>query len=52
VWADDSQYDGYYKGGMKEGKGKFTWKDGSSYMGDFHQNNLHGQGLYLWGEDR
>ena len=48
VWPDGAKYEGEYKYGKKEGKGKFHWSDGSSYEGDFLNNNIHGYGIYKW----
>ncbi len=35
VWPDGSKYEGDFKKGKKEGKGKFIWADGSRYEGEF-----------------
>lgn len=35
IWADKAKYEGEYRNGMKEGKGKFIWADGSQYEGEF-----------------
>lgn len=38
-------YEGEYKGGKKNGFGKFVWTDKSSYEGNFRENYLDGKGI-------
>ena len=44
VWPDGARYEGKYKDGKKEGKGKLTFADGSYYEGEFMQNEISGMG--------
>jgi len=44
VWPDNSRYEGVFKAGKKQGKGKFYWADGSRYEGEFYENNIEGYG--------
>ncbi len=47
MWPDGAIYQGDYKNGKKEGKGKFIWSDGATYEGDFSDNNIHGLILFF-----
>ena len=47
---DGTTYEGYYKNGLKHGKGVLKVIDGSYYEGDFRFNKLEGEGLYVWHE--
>lgn len=40
----ESTYEGYYKNGIREGKGKFSHKDGTIKYGDFENGQLMGYG--------
>jgi hypothetical protein len=44
LWNDGACYEGEYKQGKKNGKGKFTWADGSIFVGEFSDNKISGQG--------
>ena len=35
-------YDGQYKNGKKEGRGKFQWADGAVYVGSWKNNKMDG----------
>ena len=37
-----------YFGGMKHGKGTYSWNNGSVYSGDWENNKITGQGVYKW----
>ena len=41
-------YEGYYKDGIKEGKGTEIQKDGTKYEGYFHKNSYHGKGIITY----
>lgn len=38
TWPDGSHYSGYYKNGLKHGRGTFIWIDNAKYVGDFEKN--------------
>ena len=42
------RYDGDFKNGLPDGKGKFILKDGSSYEGDFVSGRPRGHGTFRW----
>ena len=43
------EYEGEFKKGKKEGKGKIIYKqNGDWYEGDFSKNNFNGNGHYFW----
>ena len=43
------EYEGEFKKGKKEGKGKIIYKqNGDWYEGDFSNNNFNGNGHYFW----
>ena len=44
---DGSIYQGQFKDGKKNGKGKITWRDNSYYEGDFVNNYYEGYGVYI-----
>jgi hypothetical protein len=44
VWPDGAKYEGKYKEGKKDGKGKLTFADGSYYEGEFSTNEICGFG--------
>jgi len=54
IWKDSgSKYAGYWKNGMKHGRGTLTWGQntkwaGDKYIGDFYENERHGQGKYIY----
>lgn len=48
IWNDGAKYEGIYKNGKKNGKGKFEWPDGSYYLGEFVENEIEGEGNYFW----
>ncbi len=39
-------YEGEFRAGKKNGRGRFTWTDGSYYEGEFRDNELEGEGTY------
>ena len=45
IWSDGAKYEGEFKEGKKNGKGKFVWNDNSTYEGDFRDNSLEGYGI-------
>lgn len=45
--ADGSSYEGFYKDGKKNAKGKYVWSDGSFYDGDWVENKITGKVLHL-----
>ena len=53
VWGDDSKYTGdkytgYWKDGLREGQGTYTWANGEKYEGTFVGNRFSGTGTMLW----
>ncbi len=42
ICIDGTTYEGDYKDGMKDGKGKMVFEDLSIYIGDFVSNNIEG----------
>lgn len=43
-----TKYEGQFRAGYRQGKGKITWPDGSGYEGEFLMNNLEGKGTFTW----
>ena len=41
---------GEFRGGMMNGRGKYTWSNGIVYEGDFLNNEIIGNGTYTWPE--
>ncbi len=41
VYPDGSTFKGYFKQGVKEGKGHVLFKDGSWFKGDFVNDKMH-----------
>ena len=44
-WIDGTNYEGQYKDGKKNGKGRFVWSDQSIYEGKLKDNMLEGYGI-------
>ena len=50
--TDLYEYEGEFKKGKKNGKGKIIYKDtGDWYEGEFHNNNFNGEGHYHWNKN-
>jgi hypothetical protein len=47
-FKDGRTYEGWIKGGKKNGKGKLTFPNGDVYSGDWVNGERHGQGDYTW----
>ena len=45
-------YEGNWKNGKMDGKGKLTYIDGSYYDGEFVEGHKSGKGLYVWNKDK
>lgn len=43
-WHDSLEYQGNWKGGDEDGKGRLVFRDGSIYEGQFEGSSLHGRG--------
>ena len=43
-------YEGYWKSGLRDGQGKYTWTNGDVYDGQWMQDKRHGQGNYTWND--
>ncbi len=41
-------YVGDWKGGLRNGQGKFTWNNNDTYNGTWVEDKRHGQGTYVW----
>ena len=52
MWPDKSNYEGEYKEGKKNGKGRYVFADGSIYDGEWHANLISGKGKYTWPDGR
>ena len=46
---DGSVYEGEFKGGLFNGKGKLTWENGSVYEGEFKDGRRQGKGERVFG---
>lgn len=47
-----SRYEGYKRGGMRNGKGKFYYQDGGYYEGEWKDNKMHGEGKLYYSENK
>ncbi|MET2986467.1 MORN repeat-containing protein [Aureibaculum conchae] len=43
-------YEGYWKSGLRDGEGKYTWANGDVYEGQWMQDKRHGMGTYVWND--
>ena len=50
--ATGTQYDGQWKGGAKEGRGRETYSDGSVYIGEYKGGEREGKGRMEYGGER
>src|SRR5262245_20407715 len=49
VFKSGNRYQGQFRNGIKEGRGKFTWvSSGNTYDGQWKNDNRNGKGLFLW----
>jgi hypothetical protein len=48
VWTDGRKYEGMWKNGKMEGKGKFCFTDKRVYDGDFVNDLREGYGVMTW----
>ena len=44
------KFEGYFKNGKREGKGRINNQDGSFYVGNYENNMPNGKGYYKWAE--
>ena len=51
-WDKNKQYEGNWKNGKMNGKGKMLYSDGSFYEGDFVDNLRCGFGKYVWNKNK
>ena len=51
-WGANRRYEGAWKNGKMNGKGKITYVDGSYYEGEFMNNVRWGYGKYFWNKDK
>ena len=51
-WRGQQKYEGNWKKGKMNGKGKITYVDGSYYDGEFCDGIKCGKGIYFWNKDR
>ena len=47
---DGAVWEGTFKGGLLNGKGRFKSADGNAYVGDFVSGKCHGTGTYTWAD--
>ena len=51
VWAHNGQiYEGYYKNGMRNGRGRYIYQNGNMYEGEWKDDRMHGRGKYITGD--
>ena len=43
-----NRYVGYWKNGLRHGKGTFYYSNGSKYEGDWFENFKHGTGIFTF----
>ena len=41
----EATYEGFMRGGFRDGKGKMTWKSGVIYEGDWKEGKATGKGI-------
>ena len=46
VWPDQSKYEGEFKNGKIEGKGKKEFSNGNRFIGDWKNDVMHGSGVW------
>lgn len=51
-YDDDHYYDGTWKNGKMEGKGKFVYPTGGVYEGEVKDGRRHGKGSYAYPNGR
>ena len=48
IYPRGEKYQGYFKNGQRNGKGRQIWMDGSSYQGVYMDGARHGHGVYSY----
>ena len=51
-WGGNRRYEGEWKEGKMQGKGKIWYIDGTYYEGMFYDNQRNGLGKYVWNDDK
>ena len=51
-WGSERTYEGNWKNGKMDGKGKLILIDGSYYVGEFVNGQKCGKGFYAWNKDK
>jgi len=46
--ADGNKYEGFWRGGHRDGYGVRTWPDGDVFEGDWVAGKRTGKGTYSW----
>lgn len=46
----DNSYEGEFKNGYPQGKGKFTFSNGDIYQGEFNKGEMEGEGEYIFAD--
>jgi len=46
--SGNNTYEGEWKSGIMNGKGKRTWPNGNTYDGEWKDGALHGKGIFKW----
>ncbi len=44
------EYVGEFRGGHRNGQGKYIWSNGDKYEGEFKDDKPNGQGTYTWSD--
>lgn len=47
VYLTGAEYNGYWLGGLRHGKGKMSWPDGAFYEGVWQFNQAYGKGKFV-----
>ncbi len=52
TFKNSDKYEGEWKDGKLNGKGKYTYPDGGKYEGEFLDDKFHGHGIYTYANGR
>ena len=48
LFANGDSYEGVWQGGLKHGRGKYTWKSGIIFEGQFWLDKREGEGVLYY----